>query len=57
MRTIPTRTDGFALALEQVRAVVVRPEFELEEAPAPQRLAPSSLALTLERDDPESIEA
>lgn len=57
MRTIPSRTDGFAHALEQVKAVVVRPEFELEEAPAPQRLAPASVALTLERSDPEAIEA
>lgn len=57
MRTIPTRADGFALALDQVKAIVVRPEFELEEAPAPQRLAPSSVALTLERSDPDAVEA
>ncbi len=57
MRTIPTRADGFALALEQVKAVIVRPEFDLEEAPAPSRLAPSSLALTLDRSDPEAVEA
>ena len=57
MRTIPTRADGFALALDQVKAIVVRPEFDLEEAPAPQRLAPSSVALTLERSDPDAVEA
>lgn len=57
MRTIPTRTDGFAHALEQVKAVIVRPEFDLEEAPAPARLAPSSVALTIERSDPDAVEA
>ncbi|MDO8307961.1 MAG: DUF3000 domain-containing protein [Actinomycetota bacterium] len=57
MRTITSRSDGFARALEQVRAVPVRPEFDLDEAPAPQRLAPSSLALTVERADPDLPEA
>jgi hypothetical protein len=32
--------------MEQVRAVTVRPEVELAEAPAPQRLAPHAAALT-----------
>ncbi len=57
MRTIPSRTDRFARALDQVKSFVVRPEFDLEEAPAPQRLAPSSVALTLERSDPDAVEA
>lgn len=53
MRTISARTDAFEAALEQVRAVVARPELELDEAPAPQRLAPSSLALTVDMADPD----
>lgn len=57
MRTITSRSDGFARVVEQVRAVPVRPEFDLDEVPAPQRLAPSSLALTVERSDPELPEA
>jgi hypothetical protein len=40
----------------QVRAVSVRPEFRLDEAPAPQRLAPSALALTVETADPEDLD-
>lgn len=40
--------DDFAQALAQVRAVRIRPEFQLDEAPAPQRLAPFAVALTAE---------
>lgn len=54
MRTISARPDAFERVLEQVRAVEVRAELVLEEAPAPQRLAPSALALTVELDDPEA---
>jgi len=57
VRTIPTQADGFARALEQVKAVVVRPEFDLEEAPAPQRLAPASVAFTIDRSDLDAVEA
>ncbi len=32
----------------------MRPDFELDEAPAPQRLAPAAVALTAEMTDPES---
>lgn len=39
--------------MARVRAVVVRPEFRLDEAPAPARLAPSALALTVESADPD----
>lgn len=46
MRAVGATTDEFAQALEQVRAVRLRPEFQLDEAPAPQRLAPSAIALT-----------
>lgn len=45
--------DEFAQALEQVRAVRIRPEFRLDEAPAPHRLAPSAIALTAESVDPD----
>lgn len=51
MRTIVTGTEAFEHALEQMRAVIVRPEFRLDEVPAPQRLAPSAVAMTAERVD------
>lgn len=54
MRSIATGTDAFAAALEQLKAADVRPEFEIDEAPAPQRLAPSAVALTAEMADPDS---
>ena len=54
MRSIATGTDAFALALAQLKDIDVRPEFEVDEAPAPQRLAPSAVALTAEMTDPES---
>jgi hypothetical protein len=38
--------EGFARALETLRAARLRPEVILEEAPAPQRLAPHAVALT-----------
>jgi hypothetical protein len=54
MRSIATGADPFALALEQLKDADVRPEFDLDEAPAPQRLAPQAVALTAEMADPES---
>lgn len=57
MRSVPKSGDAFAAALARVRAVVVRPEFRLDEAPAPARLAPSALALTAESADPDSDRA
>lgn len=45
--------DAFARALEQIKSVTVRPEFELDEAPAPHRLAPSAVALTADMSDPD----
>lgn len=54
MRSIATGTDAFTLALAQLKEIDVRPEFAVDEAPAPQRLAPSAVALTAEMADPES---
>jgi hypothetical protein len=54
VRSIATGTDAFAAALQQLKAIEARPEFELDEAPAPQRLAPSAVALTAEMSDPDS---
>ena len=54
MRSIATGTDAFTHAVEQVKAADVRPEFDLDEAPAPQRLAPSAIALTAELTDPDA---
>ena len=57
MRTITSRADAFDRALTQIKAVEVRPEFELDEAPAPSRLAPSAVALTIEMADPDDASA
>ena len=38
----------FRTALTSLREVRLRPEMVLEEAPAPQRLAPYAIALTAE---------
>jgi hypothetical protein len=57
VRTISSRTDAFDRALAQVKSVFVRPEFEIDEAPAPQRLAPSAVALTAEMSDPDDASA
>jgi hypothetical protein len=53
VRSIATGTNAFEHALAQMRDVEVRPEFELDEAPAPQRLAPSAVAMTAELSDAE----
>jgi len=54
VRSIPTDDGAFERALAQVKAARPRPEFELDEAPAPQRLAPSAIALTAAATDPDS---
>ena len=41
-----TSSDAFDQALASLRKVTFRPEFEVEEAPAPARLAPFSVALS-----------
>lgn len=48
MRTVGTDTEGFAIAVGRVRAAAVRPEFTVDEGPAPQRLAPHAVALNAE---------
>lgn len=54
MRSIATGADRFEAALSQLKLVRCRPEFELHEAPAPQRLAPSTVAMTADMSDPDS---
>jgi hypothetical protein len=44
--TVDDATAAFARALAALRQVSVRPEITIEEAPAPQRLAPHAVALT-----------
>ena len=45
--TVPdSPPETFARALESLRAARLRPEISCDEAPAPQRLAPFSVALT-----------
>ena len=44
----PGLPDSFAAALESLRGVRYRPELNVEESPAPQRLAPHAVALTAE---------
>jgi hypothetical protein len=57
VRTITATADAVELALAQVKSVSVRPEFEIDEAPAPSRLAPSAVALTVEMADPDDASA
>ena len=57
MRAVTSSPDAFERALTQVKSAFVRPEFELDEAPAPQRLAPSAVALTVDMADPEDSSA
>ena len=54
MRPIPTSGGTFETALERLAAIEPRPEFVLLEAPAPQRLAPYTVAMTAEMADPDS---
>lgn len=49
-----TGGDAFSDAVEALKAIDVRPEFVLREAPAPQRLAPSTVAVVVEMADPDS---
>lgn len=51
MRSVPAAANPFTAALAQVTSVTPRPEFLLEEVPAPSRLAPFAVALTAELDD------
>lgn len=46
-----TAESGFQVALTSVRAARLRPEFRLDETPAPQRLSPFALALSAEPID------
>lgn len=54
MRRVSTGTGVFDDAVARLASVQVRPDFVLREAPAPQRLAPSTVAVTAEMADPES---
>lgn len=46
VRRVSGGPDPFAVAVGAIRTLAPRAEFHLEEAPAPQRLAPDALALT-----------
>ena len=48
MRTVMAHDHAFEAAVASIRTVVARPEFHLEEAPSPSRLAPCALAITAE---------
>lgn len=45
------REKNFETILAEVRAITTRAEIELEEVPAPQKLAPFALALTADVED------
>lgn len=51
MSVAPVRPSGFEQAVAAVRAVRLRPEISIDETPAPQRIAPHSLALSAEVTD------
>jgi len=57
MRPVDNPADEFARALARLRSAMVRPEFLVEEGPAPQRLAPHAVALTAEMSDIEDDRA
>lgn len=51
MKSLDSSSQPFAHAVSAIHAVKVRPEFLVEEGPAPARLAPHALALTAEMSD------
>lgn len=46
-----TPSTAFDQAVARVRTLQVRPELDLVEAPAPRRMAPDALALTIDAND------
>lgn len=54
MRRVSPGDGAFEDAVARLASVSVRPDFILREAPAPQRLAPSTVAVTAEMADPDS---
>ncbi len=48
MRSVPEAHEIFDVATEALLEAPVRPEFRVEQAPSPQRLAPRSFTLTAE---------
>jgi hypothetical protein len=51
-----TNVDVWQSALDSLQSPALRPEFTLEEVPAPQRLAPNSIALAVEAVDSDDEE-
>lgn len=45
MHSVPSDDEAFVEAAERLAAAHIRPEFQVEPAPAPQRLAPHALTL------------
>ena len=55
MRALTSQDQAFETAVSRIRTVTCRPEFELEEAPAPSRLAPFALAITADSTGEEDL--
>ena len=51
-----SNVDVWQIALDSLQSPALRPEFSLEEVPAPQRLAPHSIALAVEAVDADDEE-
>jgi hypothetical protein len=51
-----SNVDVWQVALDSLQSPALRPEFSLEEVPAPQRLAPHSIALAVEAVDSDDEE-
>jgi hypothetical protein len=51
-----SNVDVWQVALDSLQSPTLRPEFSLEEVPAPQRLAPHSIALAVEAVDADNEE-
>jgi len=55
MRTVTAQDQAFEAAVARIRLVKARPEFDLDEAPAPNRLAPFALAITADSSGEDDI--
>ncbi|MDD2858003.1 MAG: DUF3000 domain-containing protein [Candidatus Nanopelagicales bacterium] len=55
MRSVTANDHAFEAAVARIRTVTARPEFTLEEGPAPSRLAPFALAMTADSSGDEDL--
>ncbi|MEC7103164.1 MAG: DUF3000 family protein [Actinomycetota bacterium] len=56
MHSVPAPHEAFETRVQALLDVPIRPEFSIEQAPSPQRLAPQAFTLTADAD-PEGLSA